>query len=69
MRPFQGLETKDFAAKSLFIDHAIKEDISNWKTKQSKCVLIAKHDISCDEIKQQKQDHMFNKLPILEAAT
>ena len=54
MRPFQGLETKDFAAKSLFIDHAIKEDISNWKTKQSKCVLIAKHDISCDETKQQK---------------
>ena len=29
MQPFQGLETNDFAAKRLFIDHAIKEEIEN----------------------------------------
>ena len=69
MRPSQGIETKNFAAKSLFIDHAIDEDIWNWKTKQRKCVLKTIHDISCDETKQKKQDHMFNKLPILEIAT
>ena len=27
VQAFQGLETKDSAAKSLYIDHAIKEDI------------------------------------------
>ena len=54
MRPFQGLETNNFTAKTLFMDHAIKEEIKKQKTKKSKLALKAKLGVSCEETNQPK---------------
>ena len=54
MQPLQGLETNNFTAITLFMDHAIKEKIKNRKTKQSKLVWIAKHGVSYEETNQLK---------------